>query len=141
MATDTDRYGIGIAAFGGVIVASCVSALPSASCNAMAQTYFHAAYLFGMGAVAGLLASSPMSQGAVWLKYMMIGTGAIFMMVGILATQQALDSAISQCWTDGTANPAFQDESVIRWALRNILELIGKIFSGLPSTEPSTPAG
>jgi hypothetical protein len=121
MAVDHERIGIGIAAFGGVIVASCVSALPSAPCNAMAQTYFHAAYVFGPGAVFGL-ASIVIPESAGRLKFLMLGVGALYLIVGVIATQQALDSAITQCWTDGTAIPALQDESVFRWMLRNILQ-------------------
>jgi hypothetical protein len=42
-----DRVFLGIAAAGGVIVAACLSAVPSATCAAMAETYVQAINTFG----------------------------------------------------------------------------------------------
>ena len=50
-----DRLAIGVAAAGGLVMAACISGLPSASCTALAETCAKAIGFFGVSAFVALL--------------------------------------------------------------------------------------
>jgi hypothetical protein len=55
-----ERLAIGVAAAGGLVMAACISGLPSASCAALAETYARAISVFGVTAIIALLDLVPL---------------------------------------------------------------------------------
>lgn len=50
-----ERLAIGVAAAGGLVMAACISGLPSASCTALVETYSKAIGFFGFSALSALV--------------------------------------------------------------------------------------
>src|SRR5690242_6565791 len=111
-----ERVAFGTSAASGLIVVACLSALPAATCTAIAQTYYFAILVFGQTALQGLIAaiiSPSLLTHDGRLSFFSICRGSFVMGViaatvywfvgGVAAGQENLSHATRQCFVGNSA--------------------------------------
>jgi hypothetical protein len=105
-----ERLAIGVAAAGGLVMAACISGLPSASCTALAETYSKAIGIFGSSAFSALLGLAVLivaqqtflrlrlSTGYRFLGYGFLLGAFYFFVAGAIASGGNLREATKQCF-------------------------------------------
>ena len=105
-----ERAALGLATVGGIGSVACISALPSAQCREIAETYYQAISCFGPTAIAGLgiwifahlhptFVTDRGGHAIQWVFIILCFVfGTVTMVAGMGSGQAALSKAVTVCW-------------------------------------------
>lgn len=116
-----DRVAFGIAGISAIIVAASISALPAASCTAIAETYGRAITDFGVAAVFALCSQvfvptdAASSKSGRWFQHiwrvsdrLMLLVACLLLALAILTSTQNLKSSVRFCFVGTTSELAIR---------------------------------